>query len=68
MQWVTEIIQSYIVFLDNPGTSTDAITYKIIAFSYNSDGVIGLNTNAAYNATSGYHTTRSGYTFYEIKV
>ena len=55
-------------FLDEPGTSTDAITYKIIAFSYNNDGVIGLNTNAAYNSTSGYHTTRSGYTFYEIKV
>ena len=54
-------------FLDNPGTSTDAITYKIQAFSYNSDGVFGLNTNASYNHTSGYHTTKSGYTFYEIK-
>ncbi len=54
-------------FLDNPGTSTDAITYKIQAFSYNSDGVFGLNTNASYNNTSGYHTTKSGYTFYEIK-
>ena len=54
-------------FLDNPGTSTDAITYKISAFSYNSTGVFGLNTNAAYNSTSGYHTSKCGYTFMEIK-
>jgi len=55
-------------FLDNPGTSTDAITYKISAFSYNSTGVFGLNTNASYNSTSGYHTSKCGYTFMEIKV
>tara|TARA_B100000029_G_scaffold496265_1_gene562359 strand:- start:398 stop:970 length:573 start_codon:yes stop_codon:yes gene_type:complete len=54
-------------FLDNPGTSTDAITYKISAFSYNATGVFGLNTNASYNSASGYHTTKCGYTFYEIK-
>ncbi len=54
-------------FLDNPGTSTDAITYKISAYSYNADGKYGLNTNASYDDAAGRHTTKCGYTFYEIK-
>ena len=55
-------------YLDDPGTSSDAITYKLQAFSYNSDGVLGLNTNAAYNSAAGYRTVKSSYVFHEIKV